>query len=184
MWSIGPDTGYSETALAVSVPFDLRTDGGQTGSSRRRMQTVCRDLSWSCRLNDHQHGGLYGKHTDAHSRGLPLQMSSGPFVKFKFPTRTDCAFGAVTRYITRLSGKTQGYLASGMFNALGLQSGGACPQHSPAAPSANKISVDFMSSPLEKSAQRRPRRTMPPRLRRIAPSAVGVAYGHSAVNRS
>src|ERR1043166_8760676 len=75
-------------------------------------------------------------------------MLSGPFVRFVFPTRTACALGATTRYITRLSGNMQGYLASGTFNGFGLQSAGACPQHSPAAHSANGTSVDFIGSPL------------------------------------
>src|ERR1035441_2681683 len=58
-------------------------------------------------------------------------MSSGPFVRFNRPreTPTVCAFGAFTRNIARPSGKMQGYLASGIFNGLGLQPAGACPQH-------------------------------------------------------
>jgi hypothetical protein len=58
-------------------------------------------------------------------------MSSGPFIRFNPPTetRTVCAFGALTRNIARPSGKMQGYLASGIFNGLGLQSFAACPQH-------------------------------------------------------
>src|ERR1051326_5734928 len=75
-------------------------------------------------------------------------MLSGPFVRFVFPTRTVCALGAMTRYITWLSGKMHGYLASGTFSGLGLQSAGACPEHSPAAHSANNTGVDFIGSPL------------------------------------
>ena len=44
----------------------------------------------------------------------------------------------------------QGYFASGIFSALGVQLAGACAQHSPAPsvkPNIKNISVDFMSSP-------------------------------------
>src|ERR1035441_6076154 len=50
--------------------------------------------------------------------------------------------------MTRLSGNVHGYLASGTFIGLGLQSAGAWPQHSPAAHSANNTDVEFISSSL------------------------------------
>jgi hypothetical protein len=40
----------------------------------------------------------------------------------------------------------QGYLASGIFNGLGLQSGGACPQHT-AQPSVARINGNLMKPP-------------------------------------
>src|ERR1019366_8233681 len=92
-------------------------------------------------------------------------MLSGPFVRFKPPrdTPTVCAFGAFTRNIARPSGKMQGYLASGIFNGLGLQSVGACPQHM-AQPRAVRINVALMNPPSQDGGRRlRPR----PRLQSI-----------------
>src|SRR5271157_3048532 len=86
-------------------------------------------------------------------------MSSGPLVRFNPPreTRTVCAFDAFTRNIARPSGKMQGYFASGIFNGLGLQSVGACPQHT-AQPRAVRINVAFMNPPSQDGGRRlRPR---------------------------
>src|ERR1039458_3580970 len=74
-------------------------------------------------------------------------MLSGPFVISEPPpsdTRTFWASGAMTRNVTLLSGFMHGYLASGIFKMLGLQSSATCPQHNQ-PPNTAKINADFRS---------------------------------------
>jgi hypothetical protein len=45
-----------------------------------------------------------------------------------------------------------GYLASGIFKMLGLQSSATCPQHNP-PPNTAKINADFISPPLNNNGR-------------------------------